>query len=65
MNAKNGEVEMLCEGGQACVKAITDDMKRDANDPIRFNVNNKTTGNVYGFNVPKNGEIVFKKPQCL
>ena len=64
INAKNGEVELMCEGGQACVKAITDDIKRDTNDPIKVSVNNKTTGIVYGFNVPKNGEIVFKTAEA-
>ena len=58
INPKNGEIEFMCEGGQPCVKAIIDDIKRDKINI--FNVNNKTTGSIYGFIVPKNGDIVFK-----
>jgi hypothetical protein len=61
MNPKNGEIEFMCEGGEPCVKAIIDDIKRDRSDQVRaFNVNTKTTGNIYGFIVPKNGDVTFK-----
>ena len=57
MNPKNGEIEFMCESGEPCVKAIIDNIKRDKNI---LSVNNKTTGRIYGFIVPKNGDVVFK-----
>jgi hypothetical protein len=61
MNPKNGEIEFMCEGGEPCVKAIIDDIKRDKTNAIRsFNINKSTTGKIYGFIVPKNGDVVFK-----
>ena len=56
MNSKNGEIEFICDS-KPCVKAIVDSIKRDMEV---FKVNMKTTGNIYGFIVPKNGNIVFK-----
>jgi len=57
INPKNGEMEYMCEGGIPCVKSIIDTIQR--NKPI-IKVNKGTTGNMYGFIVPKNGEFVFK-----
>ena len=61
MNPKTGEILFLCEDGKACLKSISDDIKRDSSDPLKsLDVNNKTTGELYGFLVPKNGDVVFK-----
>lgn len=61
LDPKTGEIQFLCEGGQICVKSIIDDIKRDKTEPLRtFKLNNMTTGEPYGFIVPKNGSIVFK-----
>ncbi len=61
MDPKTGEILYICEGGQPCLKSIADDIKRDSTDPIRtFSINNRTTGEPYGFLVPKNGDFVFK-----
>jgi hypothetical protein len=61
IDPKSGEIQFLCEGGNVCLKSIVDDIKRDKDDPLRiFNLNNKTTGDPYGFLVPKNGTFVFK-----
>jgi hypothetical protein len=61
MDPKSGEIQYYCEGGKICLKSIVDDIKRDKDERIKtFNLNNKTTGEPYGFIVPKNGDIVFK-----
>jgi hypothetical protein len=61
IDPKTGEIQYLCEGGTICMKSIVDEINRDKNDPIkRFALNNKTTGKLYGFIVPKNGDVVFK-----
>jgi hypothetical protein len=61
IDPKTGEIQYLCEGGTACMKSVVDEVIRDKNDPIRrFTLNNKTTGALYGFIVPKNGDVVFK-----
>jgi hypothetical protein len=61
MDPKTGEIQYLCEGGKVCQKSIIDDIKRDKSEQIKaFNVNTKTTGEPYGFIVPKNGDVVFK-----
>jgi len=61
MNPKNNEIEFMCEGGVGCAKSIIDEIKRSKDEPLQaFKVNTKTTGNPYGFIVPKNGDVVFK-----
>jgi hypothetical protein len=61
MDPKNGEIQFLCEGGKACVKSVVDEVKRDMSEPLRaFSLDNSTSGNPYGFLVPKNGDVVFK-----
>jgi hypothetical protein len=61
IDAKTGEIQFMCEGGKTCIKSVIDDIKRDSSEPLRvFSLNNKTTGEPYGFVVPKNGDIVFK-----
>ena len=61
MDPKTGEIQYLCEGGKVCLKSIIDDIKRDKSEQLKaFNVNTKTTGEPYGFIVPKNGDVVFK-----
>jgi hypothetical protein len=54
-------VQYLCEGGKVCLKSIVDEIKRDKTEQMKaFSINTKTTGEPYGFIVPKNGDIVFK-----
>jgi hypothetical protein len=61
IDPKTGELLYLCENGTECVKAIADEVTRDATEAIkRFPVNVNTTGTIYGIIVPKNGEFVFK-----
>jgi hypothetical protein len=61
MDSKTGEVQYLCEGGIMCLKSIVDEIKRDKTEKMKtFSINTKTTGEPYGFIVPKNGDIVFK-----
>ena len=62
MDPKTREVQYLCENGKICVKAIIDEIKRDKDkDKIQsFKVNDDSTGESYGFIIPKNGEVVFK-----
>ena len=61
MDSKTGEIQYLCEGGIMCLKSIVDEIKRDKTEKIQaFKVNIDTTGEPYGFIVPKNGDIVFK-----
>jgi hypothetical protein len=64
MDPKTGEIQFLCEGGKVCLKSIIDDIKRDKTEALRtFGVNTKTTGDPYGFIVPKNGDVVFKSAE--
>ena len=61
IDPKTGEIQYMCEGGKVCLKSVIDDIKRDTTEPLRsFSINNKTTGDPYGFIVPKNGDVVFK-----
>ena len=61
MDSKTREVQYLCEGGIMCLKSIVDEIKRDKTEKMKtFSINTKTTGEPYGFIVPKNGDIVFK-----
>jgi hypothetical protein len=58
INPTNGEVEYMCKGSP-CASVIIDTIKDDQDD-FSLRVNTSTTGPIYGFLVPKNGEIVFK-----
>jgi hypothetical protein len=61
IDPKNGEIQFMCEGGKICLKSVADDIKRDSSEILRsFTITNKTSGNPYGFLVPKNGDFVFK-----
>jgi hypothetical protein len=62
MNPKNGEIELMCEGGEPCSRAIMDEIKRDKEGDIlqNFKVNKQSSGSTYGFITPKNGNLVFK-----
>jgi hypothetical protein len=61
MDPKSMEVQFLCEGGTECLKSVIDNIKRDSEEGIRaFNINRKSSGEPYGFIVPKNGDFVFK-----
>jgi hypothetical protein len=61
IDPKKNEVQFMCESDQSCLKSVVDEIKRDNSEPLRtFSVNNKTTGGLYGFIVPKNGDFVFK-----
>jgi hypothetical protein len=64
IDPKTGEIQFMCEGGKVCLKSVIDDIKRDTAEPLRtFSLNNKTTGEPYGFIVPKNGDVVFKSAE--
>ncbi len=64
VNPKNGEIEYLCEGGEPCRSAYIDALLEDREEPIRrLRVNNKLTGSIYGFLVPKKGEFTFKSAE--
>jgi hypothetical protein len=61
LDPKDGVIIYLCEGDTICKKSVIDEIIRDRDDPIKaFPVNITTTGSMYGFIVPKNGEMVFK-----
>jgi hypothetical protein len=61
IDPKTGEIQFMCEGGTVCLKSIIDDIKRDSTESLRaFGLNNISTGDTYGFIVPKNGDVVFK-----
>jgi len=61
IDPKTGELHYLCEQGNQCATSVIDAVRRDKEEPIRsFVLNRKTTGNLYGFVVPKNGGVVFK-----
>ncbi len=61
LDPTNGELIYMCEGGEVCKKSVIDEILRDKAEEIKsFNVNIETTGEMYGFSVPKNGDIVFK-----
>jgi hypothetical protein len=61
IDPKTGEIQYLCEDGKVCMKSVVDEIKRDAADPLReLVINLRTTGEPYGFLVPKNGDLVFK-----
>jgi hypothetical protein len=43
------------------MRSVVDQIQRSTTDPLRqLQVNKKTTGALYGYNVPKDGHIVFK-----
>lgn len=57
-----GNMKYYC-GGEACSMAVTSIFEKDGADPLRgIQANNKTTGSIYGFIVPKGkeGRLVFK-----
>jgi hypothetical protein len=56
LNSKNGEILYMCDG-EPCRASIIDEVERVTIKPI---VNIDTTGELYGFIVPKNGAQVFK-----
>jgi hypothetical protein len=61
LDPKTGDIQFMCEGAKPCLKSVMDDIKRDASEPLReFSLSIRTTGDPYGFMVPKNGDVVFK-----
>jgi hypothetical protein len=61
IDPKTGDLHYLCEQGNQCATSVIDAVRRDKAEPIRsFVLNRKTTGQLYGFSVPKNGGVVFK-----
>ena len=62
LQPKTGGIYFTCEEGKECMSAVVEQIKRSiATDPLRqHTVNKKTTGALYGYNVPKDGHIVFK-----
>jgi hypothetical protein len=61
LHPKTGAVYFTCEEGKECMKSVVDQIQRSTTDPLRqLQVNKKTTGMLYGYNVPKDGHMVFK-----
>ena len=61
LHPKTGEIYYTCEEGKECVKSVIDQIKRSTTDAIRqLSINLQTTGILYGYNVPKDGHMVFK-----
>ena len=61
LHPKTGAVYFTCEEGKECVKSVVDQIQRSTTDPLRqLQINKKTSGALYGYNVPKDGHIVFK-----
>jgi hypothetical protein len=61
VNPKNNMIEYMCEGGEPCGNAYIDAVTEDRDEPMRkLKANNTTTGQLYGFVVPKKNEFVFK-----
>lgn len=64
LDPSTGKLKYLCENGDSCSTAIIDEIERDRDQPMKqFKVNYKTIGDLYGFIVPKNGDVVFKVAQ--
>lgn len=61
LHPKTGAVYFTCEEGKECMRSVVDQIQRSTTDPLRqLQVNKKTIGALYGYNVPKDGHIVFK-----
>ena len=61
INPDNGELEYICEDGAACKPSYINVVLNNEDEPIKnITVNMMTTGDLYGFIVPKNGALVFK-----
>jgi len=61
LHPKTGGIYFTCEDGVECAKSIVDQIQRSTTDSLRqTQVNKKTSGSLYGYNVPKDGHIVFK-----
>lgn len=56
LNPENGQMVYMCDG-EPCRASIIDEVERGTVKPV---VNIETTGELYGFIVPKNGAQVFK-----
>jgi len=58
-----GNIQYMCKD-VACAPAVTNLFDRDETDPLnKLVADQRTTGKVYGFLVPKKGYIVFKTSQ--
>jgi hypothetical protein len=61
LHPKTGAIYFTCEDGVECAKSIVEQIQRSTTDPLRqLQVNKKTSGSLYGYNVPKDGHMVFK-----
>jgi hypothetical protein len=61
LDPKTGAVYFTCEEGKECMKSVVEQIQRSTTDPLRqLQVNKKTSGMLYGYNVPKDGHMVFK-----
>jgi hypothetical protein len=61
IDPKNGQLLYMCENGVECSRIVVDRITANKTEPIQaFKINKITTGNLYGFNAPKNGTIIFK-----
>jgi len=55
-----GKLQYVCDQ-EPCVTSVIEEIEKDTSDPLRaFSVSPRTTGELYGFVVSKNGNIVFK-----
>jgi hypothetical protein len=61
MDSKLESIQYICEGAVACAVSYINEIQQDRDDPIHpFPITNQHMGMVYGYNVSKNGKIIFK-----
>jgi hypothetical protein len=61
----SGSIVFECENGKDCIKSFVDDINRDTREPMRvFKVDRNTTGERYGFAVPKYKDVIFKTAEA-
>jgi hypothetical protein len=61
MDSKLDSIQYVCEGGVTCAVSYINEIQQDRDDPIHpFPITNQHMGMVYGYNVSKNGRIIFK-----
>jgi hypothetical protein len=61
INPDNGDVEYICDNGEPCKPSYVNVVLDNKDEPIqKIVVNMVSTGELYGFIVPKSGSFVFK-----
>lgn len=61
VNPETNFLQYLCDDGKPCPSGIIDALsKLDRDEYITRTADVETTGDIYGFNVPKRGVVVFK-----